>query len=226
MLLGVTLVEPAGDGAGDLHMRQVVLADRHHVGLTEQDVACLMHRVGQQQAGQRVAGGLHLRLDGRVAVQLRLGDQREERQHELVLGRHRGMREDHGLGRVDAGGHVVKHQVEHVVVDVLGGVAVGDDLIVRDDDVRVHTALLHGHALADRTEVVAQVQTSGRTVAGQHRELARVGLQRGHRLIRTLLGGEEAGAHLIAGRGDLGFHCLVRHLRIPCNSPVFGCFSS
>ena len=56
-------------------MRQVVLADRHHVGLAEQDVASLMHRVGEQQAGQRMAGSLHFGLHGRVAVQLGLRDQ-------------------------------------------------------------------------------------------------------------------------------------------------------
>ena len=80
VLLGVTLVETAGDGARDFHVRQVVLADRHDIGLAEEDVARLMHRVGEQQTGQRVAGRLHLGLHGRVAVQLGLGDQGQERQ--------------------------------------------------------------------------------------------------------------------------------------------------
>ena len=51
-----------------------------------------------------MAGSLHLGLHGRVAVQFGLSHQRKERQHQLVLGRNRGMREDHGLFRVDAGG--------------------------------------------------------------------------------------------------------------------------
>ena len=205
MLLRVPLVEPAGDGARDLHMRQIVLADRHHVGLAEQDVARLMHRVGEQQTGQCVAGSLHFGLHGRVAVQLSLGDQRQERQHKLVFRRNRGMRVNHGLVRVDAGGHIVKHQVEHVVLDVLGGVAIGDHLIIGNDDIRVHAQVLHGDTLADRAEIMAQVQASGRAVAGEHRELARVLFESRHRLIGTLLRGEETRAHLVAYSSHLLF---------------------
>ena len=186
-------------------MRQIVLADRHHIGLAEQDVARLMHRVGEQQTGQRVAGSLHFGLHGRVAVQLRLGDQRQERQHELVLRRNRGVRVNHGLVRVDAGGHIVKHQVEHVVLNMLGGVAVGDHLIISDDDIRVHAQVLHGDTLANRAEVMAKVQASGRAVAGEHRELARVLFESRHRLIGTLLRGEETRAHLVAYSSHLLF---------------------
>ena len=211
VLLGIALVETTRDGAGDLDVRQVVLADRHDVRLAEQDVASLMNRIGEQQAGQRVAGSLHLGLHGRVAVQFGLSHQRKERQHQLVLGRNRGMREDHGLFRVDAGGHVVEHQIEHVLLDVLGGVAVGDHLIVGDDDVGLHAAVLHGHALADRAEVVAEVQAAGRTVAGEHGELARILLQFGKRGIGTLLCGEEARAHFIADSSDLLLLGFVRH---------------
>ena len=121
------------------------------------------------------------------------------------------MREDHGLVRVDAGGHVVEHQVEHVVLDVLGGVAVGDHLIVGDDDVGVHSAVLHGHAFANGSEVVAQMQAAGRSVAGQHSELARILLQFGQRRVGTFLRGEEACAHFIACSGDLLFLGVVRH---------------
>ena len=121
------------------------------------------------------------------------------------------MREDHGLVRVDAGGHVVEHQVEHVVLDVLGGVAVGDHLVVGDDDVRVDAALLHGDTLTDRAEVVAEVQPAGRTVAGQHGEGRRLGLQLGERFVRTLFGREEARAHFIADSGDLLLLGFVRH---------------
>ena len=121
------------------------------------------------------------------------------------------MGKDHGLVRVDAGGHVVEHQVEHIVLDVLGGVAVGDHLVVGDDDVRVHATVLHGHALADGAEVVAEVQTAGRTVAGEHGELLRMLLQLGQRRVRTLLCGEEAGAHFIADSSDLLLLGFVRH---------------
>ena len=121
------------------------------------------------------------------------------------------MGEHHGLVRIDAGGHVVEHQVQHVVLDVLGGVAVGDHLVVGDDDVRVDAALLHGDTLTDRAEVVAEVQPAGRAVAGQHGEGRRLGLQLGECFVRTLFGREEARAHLIACRCQL---LLVGHAKI------------
>ena len=46
------------------------------------------------------------------------------------------MREDDGLLGIDAAGQVVHHHVVHVVLDVLGGVAIGDHLVVGDDDAR------------------------------------------------------------------------------------------
>ena len=102
------------------------------------------------------------------------------------------MREDHGLFRVDAGGHVVEHQVEHIVLDVLGGVAVGDHLVVGDDDVRVDAALLHGDTLTDRAEVVAEVQPPGRSVAGEHEVFLGMHGQVGADFVTALLRCEEA----------------------------------
>jgi len=189
-------------------VRQIILADRHHVRLAEQDVARLVNRVGEQQSGERMAGGFHLRFHRRVAVQLGFGDQREEWQHELILGGHCGMREDHRLLGVDAGGHVVQHEIEHVVVDVLGGIAVGDHLVVGDDDIRVHAEILHGDTLADGAEEVAEMQTAGGAVSGEHGEFARVRLELGERFVGTLLRREEARAHFIARRGELRVHVV------------------
>ena len=64
--LAVAVVELACDGAGELDVRQLVAPDRHHVALAEQDVARLVHGVGEQKAGELMAAGLHLGLDGGV----------------------------------------------------------------------------------------------------------------------------------------------------------------
>ena len=152
-------------------MRQLVAADGHHIALAEQDVAGLVHRVGEQKAGELVARGLHLGLDGGVARQLGLGDQRQERQHELVGGGHGGVRVNHGLVGVDAAGKVVHDHVVHVVLDVLGGVAVGDDLVVGDEHVGLGAHVLQLHAALEGAKVVAQVQASGGAVTGKHGEL-------------------------------------------------------
>ena len=83
-------VEAAGDGARLLEVRQLVAADRDDPAVAEEDVGGLVHRVGEQQPRQRApAGQGELVLDGRVAPQLRVGDERQERQHQLVEGRAR-----------------------------------------------------------------------------------------------------------------------------------------
>ena len=148
-------------------------------------------------------------------MQLRLGDKREERQHELVLGGDRGVREDHRALRVDTGGHIVDHEVEHIVIDMLGRVTVGDHLIVGDDDVRVDAAVLHGHTLFDRTEEVAQMQAAGRAVAGEHGECARVLLEFRERFVRAFLRCEETRAHLIACGGQSRLVCFSHALQRP-----------
>ena len=167
----VALVEAAGDLARLLDVRQLVLADGDDVALAEQDVARLMHRIGEQKAGQGMAGGLHLGFDRGVALELGFGDQRQERQHELVERGDGRMGEDDGLLRVDPAGQVVHDHVVDVVLDVLGGVAVGDHLVVGDDDARGDAHVLQGHALLDGAEVVAHVEPAGGTVARQHKVL-------------------------------------------------------
>jgi hypothetical protein len=101
-------------------------------------------------------------------LELGLGHEREERQQELVLGRYRRMREDHRPLRVDSAREVVHDHVEDVVSDVGRGVAIGDDLVVGDDDVRLDPEVLKPHALRYGAEVVAHVETSRGAVAGEH----------------------------------------------------------
>ena len=81
------------------------------------------------------------------------------------------MREYHGLIGIDAARQVVHDHVVDVVLDMLGSVAVRDDLVVCDDDVGVDAHVLQAHALDQRAEVMPQVQPARRTVAGQHRVL-------------------------------------------------------
>ena len=152
-------------------MRQLVATDGHDVALAEQDVAGLVHRVGEQKAGELVARGLHLGLNRGVARQLGLGDQRQERQHELVGCGHGGVRVDHGLVGVDTAGKVVHDHVVHVVLDMLGGVAVGDDLVVGDEHVGLGAHVLQLNAALEGAKVVAQVQTAGGAITGEHGEL-------------------------------------------------------
>ena len=130
-----------------------------------------------------------------VAHELRFGAQRKERQHQLVERGHGGMGEDDGLLRIDAAGQVVDDHVAHVIGDVLGGVAVGDDLVVGDDDTRGDARVLQLDALADGAEVVTHVQSTRGAVAREHGVLLGVHGEVGFDLVADLLGRVEGVAH-------------------------------
>jgi hypothetical protein len=172
---GVALVEAPRDQPRDLDVRQLVLADRHHVAVAEQDVGGLMDRVREQQGAHAAAAvGGRLRLDGGVALELRDADEAEKGKQELVERRHRAVGEDRGRGRVDAGGQIVQDQPENRWVERPDAFAVRDDLVVGDDEEDLDAGALQAHAVGERAEIVAQVQRAGGTVAGQDPEALRV----------------------------------------------------
>ena len=165
--LAVPLVEPACDRPGHLDVRQIVLPDGHQVALAEQDVRRLVDGIGQQQAVQRPPGGEQLGLDGRVAVELRLRDEAQEREEELVeLGDGR-VGEDRRPGGIDAGREIVQDRAVHVLADSAGSVAVRDDLVVREDHERLDACVLQTDALAEGADVVAEVELPGGPLPGQ-----------------------------------------------------------
>ena len=110
-----------------------------------------------------------LGFDRGVALQLGLGHQAQERKHELVACRHRRVRVDHGFLGVYAACQVVHDHVVDVVLDMLGGVAVGDDLVVGDEDIRANAHVLQLHAPLQRAEVMAQVKPARGAVTREHR---------------------------------------------------------
>ena len=126
-----------------------------------------------------------------VALQLCFGAQREERQHELVERRNRRMREDGRLLGIDACGQVVHHHVVYVVLDMLGCVAVGDDLIVGDEHVALNAEVLVLDAMLDAAKVVTKMQTTRRAVAREHRVLFGMQGQVSADVVGTLLRSEE-----------------------------------
>lgn len=89
------------------------------------------------------------------------------------------MREDHRLGRVDAAGQIIDDNVVDVVGDVIRRIAVGDHLIVGDDDVRVYATVLKIDAPLKRTEVMTQVQPTRGTVSREHTVLSGIDVKIG-----------------------------------------------
>ena len=69
---------------------------------------------------------------------------------------------------IESDGQIVEHQLADVVGDAVDRVAIGQDLVVGDDDERLDAKLLQLDAIPQRAEVVADVQRSGRAIACQH----------------------------------------------------------
>ena len=168
-------------------MGQLVLAAGHDIALAEQDVTCLMHRIRQKKAGKSMARCFLLGLNRGVAKEFCLGYQRKEREHELIQSRNRRMGENNGFLWIDAASKVVDYHIANVVLDVLCGVAVGNNLIVGNDNSRGYAFVLQRNAFLDGAEIVAQVQTTRRTIARKHRVLAGVYLKVGADCLAALL---------------------------------------
>ncbi len=49
-----------------------------------------------------------------------------------------------------------------------GGVAVGDDLLIRQHEERLDSGLLQSHPFSNRAEIISQMQRPRRPLAGQH----------------------------------------------------------
>ena len=112
---------------------------------------------------------------------------RKEREHELIQSRNRRMGENNGFLWIDAASKVVNYHIANIVLDVLCGVAVGNNLIVGNDNSRGYAFVLQRNAFLDGAEIVAQVQTTRRTIARKHRVLAGVYLKVGADCLAALL---------------------------------------
>ncbi len=101
------VVEPDGQLAGQLEVLALVVADRHPLGVVEQDVGRLEHRVGEQAHPDRVlAGALVLEL-GHPAQLAHGGRALEQPGHLGVLG-HVALDEEGAPLGVEAGGQQVE----------------------------------------------------------------------------------------------------------------------
>ena len=113
---------------------------------------------------------LDLRLDGGVALQPRQRHQIHVVEGQLRQLADHGLDEHVGLGRVDAAGHVVQRHLQDVLPHLLRMVeVVGQRLCVGDHEEQLveFAAVLQEHAVAERAYIVAHVQASGGTVAGE-----------------------------------------------------------
>jgi len=142
--------------------------------VAEQDVGCLVGRVGEQQPAHGApAGRLGLSLDRRVALKLGDADQAEESQHQLVEGGHGTVGEDGRGVRVEPGGQVVRHQSTDVIGEPHDAVAVGNDLVVNYEHEDLDPEALEPDPVGEASEVVPEVQRTGGAIPAEHPEALR-----------------------------------------------------
>ena len=78
------------------------------------------------------------------------------------------MRIDYNLvAGLDSGSQVVDDQLLGVLGNLGEGLVVGENLVVCNEDAGGHSQILKPHPVLERAEVVAYVEPSGRTVAGE-----------------------------------------------------------
>ena len=123
----IEAVESAREFAGELEMRELVFADRHEIGLIEEDVRGLQDRVSEKAIGAEVAflDLFLLFLVGRIAFQPRDGNDHREQQMQDGVVRHLRLDEDRRALRVDAGCKPIDEQFPHKFPDPTGVGIVG-----------------------------------------------------------------------------------------------------
>ena len=162
----VELVEAARNLAGQLDVRHLVLADRHHVASDHQDVGGLQDGIVEQT--QRRGFELQvadLVLEGRDALGAGGADQHREQQEQLGDLRDQRLQVEGALARVDPNGEKVEQAVADVVADGAGlFVAGGQGVVVGDqEEALVVAAILQLEIFFKCPDVVPQVELAGGT---------------------------------------------------------------
>ncbi|MNN25197.1 hypothetical protein D3C81_1386560 [compost metagenome] len=155
-------------------MLLLVLADRHLGRLVEQDVRRLQHRIGvEADAGAfLVLARLLLEL-GHPVQPAEAGDTVED-PGQFGMGGHRRLREDGGLGRVQARRQIGRRDLARLGRQLLRLLPDGDGVHVGDEDEQGRARVLQLGEALQRAQIVAQVQGAGGLDAGQ--DAARTGI--------------------------------------------------
>ena len=163
--LAVARVEPLGDVARQLQVLALVVADRHLVGLVEQDVAGHQHRVGEERGGDELLL-VALVLELRHPAQLAEARDRAQQPGGLGVRRHVALAEDGRALGVEPGREQHRGQVERALAQV-GRVVLDRDRVQVDDAEERLAELLRGRVLAEAAAEVAEVLRARRLDAGE-----------------------------------------------------------
>ena len=169
-LTPVQVVEASRGLARELHVRHLVLPDRHEGGAIHQDVGALQQRVAQEAVGGEVLllQLLLLVLVARHALEpAQRGDHGQQQVQLGVLG-HVRLDEQRGDARVQAGGEPVDQHVADVLLQARGVLVAGGEHVPVGHEEETLVLVLQLDPVAQRAVVVAQVQPPGGPHAREH----------------------------------------------------------
>ncbi len=159
-------VEPDRHVTGELEVLALVVADRHLVGVVQEDVGHHQDRV-VEQAGRDGLLAFALVLELGHPPQLAEGCDAVEEPGQLGVRGHVALHEQHAPGRVEARRHQQDRGLSCARAELGGGVRHRHRVEV-DDAVDRVLAVLLGRPAAHRAEVVAEVHLSRGLDPGEH----------------------------------------------------------
>ena len=163
--------------------RELVVANGNERRAETGDVRGLAHRIGEK-ANRDIAhesAQLDLAAYGWIALESRERHEIQIQHGELGELGNRGLKRDRRLGGVDAHREIVQSDLEHISSHISRPTRVVGECLQVGDENRLLMDVLQRDAVPQRARVVAEVQRTGRSIAGEH-DLAHHsgGLHSGH----------------------------------------------
>ena len=155
-----------------LQHRQLVLAYRHYGRTEGGDICSLADRIAEEAGRNACFKITHFDfiLNGRVTLQTGYSDQVHIVEGQLGQLRHHGLNEKGRFSRIKAAGQIIQRYLDDVLTYLFRMLSVVcKRLGISNHDIYfiICTRILQLYTLAQRAYIVAYMQTSGRTVAGQ-----------------------------------------------------------
>ena len=163
--VAIQRIKSLRDVARQLQVLRLIVAHRHDGGLVKQNVGGHQHRILQQPVADRF---LRLRLGLVLRHALQPAHRSDAGQHPRQFGmfRHRRLRHDGGLFRIDAHGHEQRRGFQDLRSQ-LGRILIHRDGVQIDDAPDALVVALNFHPVLQGSQIVADVQIAGRLNAGE-----------------------------------------------------------
>jgi hypothetical protein len=155
-------VELRRDIARELEMLFLVVTDGNVRRLIEQHVGRLQHRIGVKADARAFAVLARFFLELRHAVEPADARGAEQQPCELGMRGDASLVEQDRLGRIDPGRHQRRRHLARVRGQ-LGGIVIDGDRVEIGEEIEflARHLVLHAHPVADRAQIIAEMQISG-----------------------------------------------------------------